>query len=134
MSTGFPPKVRQLILERAGVQGDYVRCERTGAWTPSELIQIHHRIPRGAGGTRRPEVNEAANGIAICLSEHTLIELNRAKAAEYGLLITKHGAQQPCAVPVLLHHGWVLLDNEGGYQPADDADVEQIEHLRAVTW
>lgn len=132
--TGFPPKVRALILERAGRQGDYVRCERSGVWTPIDLVQIHHRIARGSGGSRRPEVNEAANGVALSLEEHASIESNRAAAYEMGLLITKHGAVQPCTVPVLLHHGWVLLDNQGGYQPADDADIEQLEHLRKVTW
>ena len=134
MTTGFPPKVRQLILERAGRENDWVRCERTGIWEHVELIQVHHRIPRGSGGTSRPEVNQAANGIAITLNEHAWIESNRTAAGELGLLISKLSGEQPCDVPVLLHHGWVLLDNEGNHQPADDSFVERFEHLRAVTW
>lgn len=134
MTTGFPPKVRDMILERAGRQGDYVRCERSGIWKPIELIQIHHRIPRGSGGTRRPEVNQAANGIAISLEAHAWIENNRLASREEGLLISKLSGQQPCNISLKLHHGWVMLDNEGGYQPVDDSEIEYREHLRAVTW
>lgn len=119
--TGFPPAARRLIMERAGVEGDWVRDEVSGMWVRVEDAQLHHRIPRGSGGTKRLEVNHAANGLVLSPTTHYRVEVNRREAMKKGWLISKLSADLPCAVPVLLHHGWVLLDNQGGWERTEVA-------------
>ncbi len=119
--TGFPPKVRQIIKDRAGVDGDWVRDEITGAWIPAVEAQIHHRIARGSGSSRRVEVNQPANGIVVDFHTHQRIESERSEALRNGWLISKLTGEQPCSVPVLLHHGWVLLADDGTWEPAEVA-------------
>lgn len=58
------------------------------AWEP---YSIHHRKPRGMGGTRNPEVNSTANLLLLCGTGttgcHGWVESNREDAQEQGLLI-----------------------------------------------
>lgn len=108
---GFSPLVRKQIKERAGVDGDCVRCEDCGYFAAE--VQFHHRIPRGRGGTRRPEVNNAANGLSLCRPCHEYVESYREEAINNGQLISQHRKILPALVPVRLHDGWFLLDDEG---------------------
>jgi hypothetical protein len=120
-NTGFSPLVRWMILERAGLDGDFVRCEVDGMWCRLSDIQIHHRIGRGAGSTRRPEVNQAANGVALCPVHHEWCEMHRTEAVEKGLCISKLSGVQPCKVPVELREVRWLLDNDGGITRFEEA-------------
>lgn len=117
--TGFSPAVRRVIKERAGIEGEFVRDEVTGEWVSLYAAQIHHRLPRGSGGSRRALVNSPANGLVVSPSTHLLIEEQRELAKRNGWLVSKLTSQLPCEVPVLLHHSWVLLDNEGGWTPTE---------------
>jgi 5-methylcytosine-specific restriction protein A len=101
--TGFPLSVRVLIIERAnGV------CELCGGAKPG--MQVHHRRPRGMGGSRRDDTNTAANGIYCCADCHSTIESHRWLAQERGLLLRQH--QEPTEVPVQLHGvRWFLTDD-----------------------
>jgi 5-methylcytosine-specific restriction protein A len=119
--TGFPPKVRRLIMERAGIEGDWVRDEVSGMWVHVEDAQLHHRIPRGSGGSKRPEVNQSANGLVLSPTTHYRVEVNRRDALKKGWLISKLSVELPFSVPVLLHHGWVVLDNQGGWERTEEA-------------
>lgn len=119
--TGFPPKVRQIIKDRAGVDGDWVRDEITGAWIPAVDAQIHHRIARGSGSSRRVEVNQPANGLVLSPDTHYRVEVNRREALKKGWLISKLTGELPSSVPVLLHHGWVLLDDQGSWERTEVA-------------
>jgi hypothetical protein len=94
------------------------RCERCGTdW--SDFWSMHHRRPRGMGGSKRPEVNAASNILLLCGSGttgcHGWVESNREEAYELGLLV--HKWQMPVEVPVTLWHGTFLLDDDGGLQP-----------------
>ena len=101
--TGFSKQVRDRILERN--QG---MCEVCGLAAPQ---QIHHRRPRGAGGTKRPESNQAANGLAACQECHAMVESNRIHALDRGWLVPQNLA--PDGVPVVFHGDWALLCNDG---------------------
>ena len=94
------------------------RCERCG--TDDALRwSLHHRKPRGMGGTRDPAINSPANVLLLCGSGtegcHGRVESNRAEAYVLGLLV--HRNDDPARVPVELRYGDVLLDDEGGVQP-----------------
>lgn len=95
-----------------------VHLERGVAWS------IHHRRPRGAGGTSLAWVNAAANLIVLCGSGttgcHGWIESNREVAKEAGWLISQNGRLTAVEVPlphVLL--GEVFLTDEGGWVAVD---------------
>ncbi|BCK58335.1 hypothetical protein NWFMUON74_61070 [Nocardia wallacei] len=81
-------------------------------------VQIHHRRPRGMGGTRRADSNSPAALLHLCLECHGLIESRREWALANGLLIRQNA--DPALTAVLLGGRNVLLDNEGRYLPAFD--------------
>jgi hypothetical protein len=93
-------------------------CERCGS-NRSEFWSMHHRRPRGMGGSKRPEVNAPSNILMLCGSGttgcHGWVESNREEAYELGLLV--HMWQKPVEVPVTLWHGTFLLNDDGGLQP-----------------
>lgn len=107
--TGFSPKVRAVITERA--KGF---CEVCGF---DAIDHIHHRRARSMGGTRRPETNQAANGLAVSAECHTMLESRRALATENGWLVSQ--TANPADVPVLYGGGaWVYLTDDGRIIPA----------------
>lgn len=109
MTTGFPKKVRDLIEARAGGQ-----CEAMWVLTCNgRPEQIHHRRPRGAGGSKASAVNRAGNGIFICEPCHRLIESQRDAARAAGLLVSLHESH-PANVAVVRRGDLVLLDDFGG--------------------
>lgn len=128
---GFPKPVEAQIIERD--RGACVRCgapvvhlERGRAWS------IHHRRPRGTGGTRVVWVNLAANGVVLCGSGttgcHGWTERERTKAFNLGFLVSKIGVATAMTTRLRHHlYGWVLLDNEGGYTAAEDYGKEWAE-------
>jgi len=89
-------------------------CERC---LQAEAVQVHHRQPRGAGGSaHRAEVNLPANLLHLCRTCHEITESRRQEAYVLGLLV--HRGQRPCEVPVTVGlHPFVnrfLLDDDGG--------------------
>jgi 5-methylcytosine-specific restriction protein A len=101
----FTAKTRQAISERA--KG---RCELCG--TPVGMdAQIHHRKPRGMGGTKDNASRLASNGLFVHFRCHERIERNRDEALGYGWLVRQSG--ESAQEPVLLHYGWVLLNPDG---------------------
>lgn len=89
------------------------RCERCGE--PTSTASIHHRTPRGMGGTKLVSVNEPANLVLLCGSGttgcHGWIEHNRAEAREHGWLVPR--GSDPTEIPIVDSKGrpW-LLDND----------------------
>lgn len=82
---------REAVHTRA--KGVCERCECRPA------AQVHHRIPRGAGGSsRNPAVHRLSALVALCEECHALVESQRAAARECGLLLWR--SQDPEAVPV----------------------------------
>lgn len=113
-STGFSPEVRRLILERATDEFGVLRCERCGSGEHSD-VQVHHRLPRRAGGTKRPEVNHAANGFVMDEACHRWVESYRAKSYDAGWLL-RSGAI-PCEAAVVYRGEWCVLGDDGSVRP-----------------
>jgi 5-methylcytosine-specific restriction protein A len=92
--TGFPRPVRDLVLARASGNCEAMLscCAYEGPY------EIHHRRPRGMGGSRAWETNSAANALHLCRRCHLYIESNRRTALEYGFLVRQN--HDPRAVPV----------------------------------
>lgn len=110
--TGPTVTVRRIVLERAGG-----RCELCGTnlatiWCGYSL---HHRSPRGMGGSRSDHVNRPSSLLAVCGSGtsgcHGLVESQRQLALANGWLVP-HG-EMPAEIPVELHRGLVYLDDSG---------------------
>ena len=107
----------------AGPDWDYIyhllavrsggRCEITGVRLTRANSSIHHRRPRGMGGTSRADVHDLCNLILAeghgTIGAHAWAEINRTAASERGLLVPQ--ALDPAMIPVTLWSGRrVLLD------------------------
>lgn len=105
---GVHPDTRREVLARA-----YFTCEFCG-WKNNSL-NIHHRTPRGMGGTRVKEINEPANLLVLCGSGttgcHGWVESHRQEAYELGLLVKR--GQNPELIPFQNKEGqiYTLLNN-----------------------
>ena len=78
---------------------------------------LHHRMPRGRGGTRRAFVGQAANGVLLCGSGvtgcHGWVEAHRREAIEDGFIVSAIGRAKPDEVEIFhALHGRVLLLDE----------------------
>ncbi|UAW08545.1 HNH endonuclease [Mycobacterium phage Leozinho] len=102
--TGFPLEVKAIAWSRCGG-----RCEVCGEAT-SDLTG-HHRRPRQAGGTRRPETNLPSNCLMVCYLDHNRIESHRTLSYDNGWLV--RSTKNPLETPVLYRSQWVLLDDDG---------------------
>lgn len=105
---------RRTVLERDGYA-----CVRCGTYVgPFGDYSIHHRRPRGMGGSKRPDTNQPANLVTLCGSGvtgcHGWAESNRDEARALGLLLWQ--SQTPSAEPVRTHRGLLLLDDKGGWE------------------
>lgn len=114
--TGFPAAVAAIIIERDQGRcawcGNPVHGERGLDWS------IHHRRPRGAGGTSLAWVNRPANGVVVHGSGttgcHGEIEKERDMARNMGFLVSAIGTEPASHVPIVhAVHGTVLLDDAG---------------------
>jgi 5-methylcytosine-specific restriction enzyme A len=97
------------------------RCVRCGA----KGEQVHHRIPRGMGGTRdRAVLASPANLVLVCGRDHRWVEANRAASLLGGWLVYRRA--DPTLVPIRAHDGWWLLAADGSKRsvdaPADTRD------------
>lgn len=125
--SGFSPATVQLIIARE--QG---LCALTGVQvahlTRGRDYDLHHRRPRGSGGTSLDWVNQAANGVLLSRKAHDWVESHRTKAFDLGFLVSKIGVATAMTTRLRHHlYGWVLLDNEGGYEAADEYGKEWAE-------
>ena len=115
--TGFPESVRRIIAARAnqhpmlGVAAPV--CEVMARCHGAKADTIHHRLPRGRGGTKRAFVNQAANGLAICEQDHSWLESYREKAREFGWLISQFSPRLPAEIPLLYRGRWAMLSDSG---------------------
>ena len=103
--TGFPKAVRDQVIARASGY-----CERCGKL--SFRYEIHHRRPRGMGGSKAADTNTAANALFVCADCHREIEADRKAALKFGWLVRQ--GQEPAEVKVFRRGTWVQLNNEGG--------------------
>lgn len=107
--TGPDKKTVALVLARA----DSV-CERCGR---GQVEQIHHRKPRGAGGSSDPAINSPANLLALCSKCHLEVERDRSVSYEQGWLVRRD--HDPAGSRVWLAGvGYSFLINDGSIEQA----------------
>jgi hypothetical protein len=103
---------RAIVLARDGNT-----CQRCGTNLLYKLASIHHRRPRGMGGSA--DVNVASNMVLLCGSAttpgscHEYAETQRGQARIEGWLIPKLSDIHPSEVPLLTFHGWRYLLDDG---------------------
>jgi hypothetical protein len=108
--TGPSKSTLHVIDQRSQGSCEFPECS-------SPAVHTHHRRPRRAGGTKRPETNLPSNLIRLCLAHHEWVESNRTEALALGMLL--HDSADPAEVPVRTPEGWVLLDNLGARTAVD---------------
>jgi len=59
--------------------------------------QIHHRRPRGMGGSKSSSTGSVSNGLHVHMKCHARIESNRINAMDNGYLM--YQTQEPSEVP-----------------------------------
>lgn len=113
-------KTVQLVLER----DDWccVRCGKPVQGSRGYGWSIHHRVPAGMGGSKRPEAHGTAVLVVLCghgtYGCHGEIERHRFVAEEQGWLVRK--PTDPATVPLTVRH-WdkgervVFLTTDGSY-------------------
>ena len=94
------------------------RCEVCGARIVNGG-QIHHRKPRGMGGTSDSGKASCANGLWVHPRCHDRIESQRVRAIENGWLVPQTAV--PEFVPVKLWDGLFLLSPDGSMRKVDDS-------------
>lgn len=111
----FSPATVRKIWERC-----LAACERCGRGLDRSRRgyqwSIHHRQPRGMGGSSDPALGEASNGLAVCghgtAGCHGRIEANRPEAIAAGYIVPN--GELPADVPVVLYaFGRVRLLDDG---------------------
>ena len=112
--TGFSTATRAVIREREGGC-----CARCGASLLIDGGHLHHRRPRKMGGSHRDDTRVSA-ALHLCGLCHTLVEANREWARVFGYLIPEWPEDiDPALVPVYYRGMWVLLDDDGNINPAN---------------
>ena len=108
--TGPDQKTAQLVCAR--LYGMCLRCqEKPGS-------QIHHRKPRGMGGTSDPKINDPENLVWICRECHALIERHREVSYQTGWLVRRSAdpAEQYLIAP---RRQMIMLLPDGGIETND---------------
>jgi len=106
--------VRAQVLQRATY-----KCERCGIpLSKGFYYSLHHRTPRGMGGSREERLNLPSNLVAICGSGttgcHGFIESNREMAEREGWLVSRY--EESAEIPIFIYGvGWRYLMDEGTY-------------------
>jgi 5-methylcytosine-specific restriction endonuclease McrA len=115
VDTGPDKNTRALTLER-----DDWTCAACGNPIVGSDYSLQHRIARGDGGSSDPAINSPANLITLCGNALTKCH---GKAESRDREMQRNGFwlehwQKPAFEPVKhAVHGWVLLREDGGYDP-----------------
>ena len=102
--SGFTPALKAEIRERDGYQ-----CQHCGRGVnPGE---VHHRRPRGMGGSKNPNANAPSRLVLLCGDSHRWIEANREEARSQGFLLGPGDDAEE--IPILAFDGvrYVLRDD-----------------------
>lgn len=112
-------------FSRGTVQLIWDRDEGRCAWCGTPIWgergvnwSVHHREPRGMGGTTSGYVSRASNGVLLHGSGttgcHGDVESDREHAIRQGFLISRVGVERPRNVSIEhAVHGRCLLDDDG---------------------
>jgi hypothetical protein len=119
--TGASEEVRQKVFMRAGW-----RCEKCGKrLNDNGYISVHHRKPRGMGGSKGIELNLPSNLMLLCGSGttgcHGYIESHRSEAYEQGWLVYRNADPAKEMVRISMMHNsniftYVYLTDDGKYE------------------
>lgn len=122
--TGFSKATVAVIWDRDAGRcawcGEPITGERGMDWS------VHHREPRGMGGSETRHVNSPANGVLLHGSGttgcHGEVESARKAALVSGFLVSKLGKDRPSAV-LITHavHGRCWLNDDGTVWTQRDA-------------
>lgn len=141
-SWGAHPTFEEWRLIRSLLAGrSQQHCERCGVYldgrTMATTATVHHRNPRGMGGTTDPAINHLCNMVLLCGGKlggvvgcHGDTESDRAVAVETGWLVPM--GVDPAQVPIVLASGrrvLLLTDVPEYARPADG--VEYFLHRKA---
>jgi len=100
-------ELREHILMRSGGV-----CECCGQ---QRYESLHHRTPRGMGGSIDPALNSPANITGVCghgtAKCHGRIEVSRIIAMNYGWLVPR--GQDSAETPILYRGTWALITKIG---------------------
>lgn len=129
-NTGPTTVQRQMVIDRAlgccEICGQQIFGQDNRPVTPYSL---HHRRPRGMGGSSRADINSPANLLLLCGTGttgcHGHVESNRATSYANGWLV--RADHNPAEVPVLLEGADRYAHNDTGDRrlvngPQDGAD------------
>ena len=73
-----------------------------------EAADIHHRMPKGMGGTSDPDRNYGlANLVSLCRFHHDEVHANPAESYDRGLLVHSH--DDPASCPIMLANDTVVI-------------------------
>lgn len=111
-ATGPSADVVEAVYERAQYSCEI--CTGAVGDRRGEDHHLHHRRPRGAGGSRRLDTNLPSNLLLLCPPCHSDVESHRAEAQTMGWLVPQSG--RPAEVAVLVQRDrWVYLTDNGTY-------------------
>jgi hypothetical protein len=110
-----------------------VSCAAPATGARGRDWSVQHRVARGAGGTSRAELNLAGNLALLCGSGvtrcHGRVERRGAADRHAGYWLHRDTAGRPTdptRIPIRhALHGWVLLDNQGGWTATDPPAPEE---------
>lgn len=120
--TGPTAAVLAVVKERGGAL--CMRCQ------VSPSTETHHRIGRGMGGSRRPEVNSAPALVRLCHACHHWVSTHPREAEATGWVIRRSDVRPPQEVELvdlfgaaflLTEDGWVQPTIPVGFYPSDPA-------------
>lgn len=92
---------------------------------------VHHRCPRGQGGTSLAWVGSSANGLLLhghgTAGCHGWVESHRDAATSSGFLVPRNGRMVASDIPIRhAIHGWVLLRDDGFVTPLLEATAYEL--------
>lgn len=109
MADRIPTANRQTVQGRAF--GHCERCDR-----PTVAAHLHHRRPKGLGGSSAPDRHDVSNLVHLCPDCHSWAHGHPKDAAEAGFLVPRSSGQSPLQVPIVDLSGRIRwLDDEGQY-------------------
>ena len=119
MADQIPKTNRQLVQGRA-----FGRCERCLKTTLCG--HLHHRRPKGLGGSKAPDRHDVSNLVYLCPEDHSWAHGNPLEAIAAGYLVPRSSGLSPLLVPIKDLSGHMrFLDNLGQYllEPVEVGDV-----------
>jgi 5-methylcytosine-specific restriction protein A len=127
--TAVPRATRELVLARDAF--GCVSCGRhVGGMTD---YSVHHRIPRGMGGSTDERLNRPSNLILSVRQRHhrlsRLVESRRNDARTWGYLLYR--LSEPSAVAVYTYLGWTMYHDDGSvaHPPPPNVSDDKIREL-----